>query len=73
MDITRRSPLSGTVNTLPVDITADQLKAYWMGTSLKVCAPQLEAPEREFVMTGITPSEYDSVFRGLRCMKEAVH
>ena len=62
MKITRRSPISGQVNTLEISITQEQLNAWEGGALIQRAMPNISADEREFIMTGITPTEWDSVF-----------
>jgi hypothetical protein len=64
MNITRRSMLSGKEHTMFLDITEDQVAAYAAGAYVQDAFPNLSAGEREFIMTGITPTEWDEVFGG---------
>ena len=45
-----------------LDITQAQLDAWVDGELVQNAMPELSAEEREFLMTGITPDEWDSVF-----------
>ena len=63
MQITRTSPISGQVNTLEIDVTPEQLAAWQAGTLIQRAMPHLTADEREFIMTGITASEWDELFQ----------
>lgn len=64
MKITRTSMFSGITREREIDITEDQLTR-WAGGELiqKVC-PYLSADDREFLMTGVTPEEWDQAFKG---------
>lgn len=62
MNITKRSPFSGQLNTRDIDITEDQLHAWADGKLIQDAMPNLSADDREFIMTGITPQEWDSSF-----------
>lgn len=63
MKITRRSAISGTTNTLDLEITPDQLARWARGGALvQECFPNLSPPEREFILTGITPDEWTAAF-----------
>jgi len=64
MLITRKSPFSGEVNNMDIDVTSEQLEAYHTGTLAQNAFPNLTADEREFIMTGITPDEWDETFAG---------
>lgn len=65
MLVTRRSPFSKTENTMELDITSEQLARYEQGNELiQNVFPDLPAEHREFIMTGITPKEWDATFKG---------
>lgn len=57
LTITKRSALSGTMQTMDVHITGSALIDYGNGHPLAEVAPQLTAVERRFLETGITPEE----------------
>ena len=60
--ITRRSPLSGETNSMWLDLSEGALQAWQDGMLAQDAMPNLSANEREFVMTGITPYEWDNMF-----------
>lgn len=60
MKVTRTSPFSGKTMTLDLDITAEQARAYGSGLSVQEAFPQLNADEREFILTGIMPGEWET-------------
>jgi hypothetical protein len=62
MQITRTSRLTGKTSVMDLNITQAQLDAWVDGELVQNAMPQLSAEEREFLMTGITPAEWDSVF-----------
>ena len=62
MKITRTSPFSGEVNTLEVPCTEEQFNAWRNGTSIQRAMPNVPAELREFLMTGITPEEWNETF-----------
>ena len=68
MQVTRRSPLTGQCNTLDLPITAAQLAEFEGPRHLRRTAPEifpdLPAPLREFVMTGYTPEDWETLFGG---------
>ena len=59
ISITRRSPLTGKINTMSLDISEGALLAWSSGMMIQDAMPNLGADEREFVMTGITPYEWE--------------
>ena len=65
MLVTRLSPFSRTKNTIDLDITAEQLARYENGEELiQNVFPNLSPEHREFIKTGITPEEWDTIFNG---------
>lgn len=63
MIITRRSPFSGVENQMDIPITEEQLHRLERGELIQAVAPELCADHREFIISGITPTEWD-VFLG---------
>ena len=62
MLITRKSPFSGKTNSMDIAITESQLERWKAGELIQSVAPELNADEREFIITGTTPEEWDSLF-----------
>ena len=62
MLITKTSPFSGNTNSMEIEVTQEQLSSWENGTLIQNAMPNLSADEREFIMTGITPEEWDSAF-----------
>lgn len=62
MLITRRSPFSGKMHQLELDITVEQAAAYYGGAMLQDAFPNLSGPLREFFKSGITPEEWQKTF-----------
>jgi hypothetical protein len=64
--VTRTSPFSGQTNTMSFDMTDDEFTArvarYQDGALIQDAFDNLNADEREFLMTGITPAEWDAAF-----------
>ena len=67
MKITRISQFSGETNTLDLDVTQEQMERFEMrlitGEYVQTIFPELPKEEREFILTGITPQEWDSIFK----------
>lgn len=63
MKITRTSIATGITRTLDLDITDGQLHDYMMGALIQDAFPKLTASEREFILTGITDDEWDTMFK----------
>jgi hypothetical protein len=61
MLITRTNPFTGKTNTKDLDVTEDQMIAYYEeGVLLQNAFPNLSADDREFIKTGI--DNWDEVF-----------
>ena len=65
MQITKVSQLSGKTHTLEIGITQEQLdhwEAHRSHMHIQNALPGLDAGEREFLLTGITPQEWSDTF-----------
>jgi len=63
MKVTKQSQISGVIRTMELDITEQQMWNYEMGLGLiQDVFPNLNSSEREFLMTGVTDEEWNSVF-----------
>ena len=62
MLITRKSMLTGVERTLDIPCTPEQLAAWDRGDDLiQRIMPDLTEDQREFIMTGCTPEEWDTL------------
>ena len=61
MLITNISMVTGTSRTIDLPITKEQLDKWKNGELIQVAMPDLTADQREFIMTGTTPSEWESL------------
>lgn len=62
MLISKRSAFTGAIHTLDLPVTEAQLERWNGGELVQDVFPHLTAPEREFLMTGITEDEWNEVF-----------
>ena len=62
MKITRTSPITGATHTLEVNCTPEQLAAWEDGMLIQNAMPDVDAPLREFIKSGVTPEEWISTF-----------
>jgi hypothetical protein len=63
MKITKASPLNGKVNTMELPITPDEWMSWKSGRVLIQNAfPKLTAEQREFILTGYTPEDWEILF-----------
>ena len=63
MLITRRSPLSGKVNTRDIPVTETQFADWKAGVLIQDAMPNISADDREFLMTGISQEEWENAFK----------
>ena len=61
MNITRTSDLTGVTRTMDLPITLVQILAWQHGKLVQEAFPQLNADQREFIMTGISAEEWDTL------------
>jgi hypothetical protein len=60
MKISKRSPFSGEVNEREIDVTPEQIKTWHDGAMIQDAMPDMNPDDREFLMTGITPEEWET-------------
>ncbi len=61
MEITRTSMITNITRTLDLDVTQKQLDDYENGSLLQNAFPNLTPNQREFIKTGITNDEWNSL------------
>jgi len=61
LEVTRKSILSGKTNTMTLDITQESLDIYDIigGMLVQNVFPNLNKEEREFLINGVTPDEWN--------------
>ncbi len=60
MKITRKSPFTSIEHTREIPVTETQLNNWKVGgIVIQRAMPNISADDREFIMTGITPEEWD--------------
>lgn len=62
MDITKSSLITGVEHTRSIDVEPEQLEAWENGMLIQEAMPHLSTDDREFIMTGITPEEWDAEY-----------
>jgi hypothetical protein len=64
--ITRRSPFTGKVHRMEIPLTpkeyGERATLWQTGMLIQDAFPMLDAGQREFIKTGITPEEWDNMF-----------
>lgn len=63
MLITRKSPFTGKIHTMEINVTHAQIAAWENGKPIQNVMPNVSADHREFLMTGITPDEWNATFK----------
>lgn len=61
MLIKRESMLSGIIHEMDLPVTNEQLAEWLNGSLIQDVMPHLSADQREFLMTGITPDEWEQM------------
>lgn len=61
MIVSRKDPMTGRIRSVSMNITPEQMAAYESGTVIQLAAPNLTADEREFILTGLLPEEFDAL------------
>ena len=61
MIVSRKDPMTGRIRSVSMNITPEQMAAYESGTVIQLAAPNLTADEREFILTGFLPEEFDAL------------
>lgn len=64
MKIIRTSPLTGQVNVRNIDITLIQYREWLRGAFIQDIMPDISVDDREFIMTGMTPEDWATLFGG---------
>lgn len=64
MKITRTSILSGVTRTRDIDVTPEQMARWESGEVIQRVMSHLSADDREFILSGITPEEWETHLLG---------
>ena len=62
MEVTKTSVHSGITRTLTLDVTAEEIATWKAGELIQNVMPHLSADDREFLMTGLTPEDWEEMF-----------
>jgi hypothetical protein len=62
MLVGKKSQLSGKSHEMEIDVSEKQITLWMEGALIQDVMPNLSPDEREFIMTGITPAEWDEAF-----------
>lgn len=64
MLIRKKSAFTGVEHEWDIPVTQEQVDDWMGGTLIQNAMPNLTADQREFLMTGITPEEWEEAFGG---------
>jgi len=62
MLIGKTSSLTSRTHEMEIDVSEKQITLWMEGALIQDVMPNLTPDEREFLMTGITPAEWDEAF-----------
>ncbi len=62
MLIAKVSIIDGKERVMDLPVTIEQIEAYENGTVAQRAFPNLTADQREFIISGIVPEEWDKIF-----------
>ena len=62
MLIAKTSSLTSRTHEMVIDVSDKQIALWMEGGLIQDVMPNLSPDEREFIMTGITPAEWDEAF-----------
>jgi len=60
MHVKRTSIITGKTRTQSINVSLQQIRDWESGCLIQDVMPHLSIDEREFIMTGITPEEWDT-------------
>jgi|TARA_R110000782_G_scaffold6600_3_gene22679 hypothetical protein len=66
MLITKKSLVTGNITTKDIDVSVQQLDAWQNGLLIQDAMPQVSAPDREFIKSGITNEEWNNLFKEIK-------
>lgn len=62
MIVSKVSVFTGKTNQMELNITNEQIKRFLEGEKVQNAFPHLNADQREFLLNGTTPEEWEEVF-----------
>lgn len=58
--------VTGNITTKDIDVSVQQLDAWQNGLLIQDAMPQVSAPDREFIKSGITNEEWNNLFKEIK-------
>lgn len=62
MEIIRTSLFTKKQHTREINVTPEQMYAWQNGKHIQDAMPNVSAEDREYILTGVTPEEWNEVF-----------
>lgn len=62
MKFTKRSPVTGRLNTMEVNCTPEEYSLWCRGKMIQDAMPNASPDEREFLLSGFTPEDWENTF-----------
>jgi len=62
MNITKKSSFTGVTHTRDINVSQEQLDRWHNGELIQNVLSHLSTDDREFLMSGITPDEWNNAF-----------
>lgn len=63
MIIHRKSPVTGKMNAMNINVTPEQLQIWEAGALIQNVMPHLTPAEREFIISGCTQDDWDYLWK----------
>lgn len=63
MEIFRKHPFTGAERSIKIAVTEKQLDDWSKGMLIQDAMPNLTSDEREFIISGLLPKEFDEIFK----------
>jgi hypothetical protein len=62
MEIIKRSQFTGKISARDINVTDEQLANWTNGMLIQDAMPNISAEDREFLITGATPEEWEELY-----------
>ena len=62
MLISKQNLITGEINTMDLPVTLEQVKLYEDGALVQTAFPHLDADQREFLISGILPGDFEEMW-----------
>ena len=66
-EIEKTSPITGKVNSMEIKMNPNDYVSWKNGTNIQDALPYLSVDEREFLITGLTPGDWEKMYPTVEC------